>query len=488
MKTFKKVISFLILFSIVINSICINSYAETVQDNTSVEIYPFEENSDVTYTSNVCGLFEGAPYSGKDCTKNKTAQAAIDYSMNYYQDGDLFEGPGQCWGYAEYIRELMGGGGYPKYYQKIATNKLLKKALKGCKPGTHVRFSSNKEGGGGSHSVVVFKFTDKEVLYADNNWGFANRVHYYKTTPNNFGFGYSYLYFVYEPEKFVKESSIRASAAFDTKTGAINVAWPLVKGAKKYEIYRSNKKNGKYKKIATIKDASYYDYDTPVGKTVYYKVKVKGKGKKSTAVSAKRGLMNPHVKYQILGSGKVKLSWEPVEGATQYTIYNDYSMKKKLATIKGTEWIVKDSSKSNWFNSMYLIIRAESKKPKIKSIPTEIKVIGGPKQPELEVDKDYDDEGDNQIYFLEWNYYHYGNDDRDSDKEYYEVYRSDSKDGNYEMIAQVDASEETFYDKDNSDSDTYYYKIRYVGIIKEYKNGKSKNKLLKSAFSNVVSY
>ena len=104
------------------------------------------------------------------------------------------------------------------------------------------------------------------------------------------------------------------------------------------------------------------------------------------------------------------------------------------------------------------------------------------------MDKDYDDEGDNQIYFLEWNYYHYGNDDRDSDKEYYEVYRSDSKDGNYEMIAQVDASEETFYDKDNSDSDTYYYKIRYVGIIKEYKNGKSKNKLLKSAFSNVVSY
>ena len=84
----------------------------------SAEIGTFTEGTDVIYESDYSPYYGNIYFTGKDCTSNKVAQAAIDYQLRFYKDGAKFKGKGQCWGYAEYIRTFMGGGGKPKYYKK----------------------------------------------------------------------------------------------------------------------------------------------------------------------------------------------------------------------------------------------------------------------------------------------------------------------------------------------------------------------------------
>lgn len=51
------------------------------------------------------------------------------------------------------------------------------------------------------------------------------------------------------------------------------ITWKKTKGADEYVIYRSTKKNGTYKAVATIKGTSYVDKKLSKGKTYYYKIK-----------------------------------------------------------------------------------------------------------------------------------------------------------------------------------------------------------------------
>ena len=68
----------------------------------------------------------------------------------------------------------------------------------------------------------------------------------------------------------------------------MRVSWKKVDGATGYAVYRSNAKNGPYKKVAAVGRAqSYVDKHLKRGKTYYYKVaalrKVSGKTVKSRA-------------------------------------------------------------------------------------------------------------------------------------------------------------------------------------------------------------
>ena len=63
------------------------------------------------------------------------------------------------------------------------------------------------------------------------------------------------------------------------------VSWKQVSGAQKYEIYRSDSKNGQYKKLAVVKDyASFQDAGRTSGKTYFYKVRAVGTGIKGHTV------------------------------------------------------------------------------------------------------------------------------------------------------------------------------------------------------------
>ena len=87
-------------------------------------------------------------------------------------------------------------------------------------------------------------------------------------------------------------ASVKVSKAGTKK---VSITWKKVSNAAGYEVYRAQSKNGKYKKVTTIKKASTVKYtdkkDLKKGKTYYYKVraykKVNGKKCYTAFTSAK---------------------------------------------------------------------------------------------------------------------------------------------------------------------------------------------------------
>ena len=63
----------------------------------------------------------------------------------------------------------------------------------------------------------------------------------------------------------------------NSKKGQVKITYNKITGAKKYEIYRATKKNGKYKKITSTKKTTYTDKKVKKGKTYYYKIVATGK-------------------------------------------------------------------------------------------------------------------------------------------------------------------------------------------------------------------
>ena len=138
-------------------------------------------------------------------------------------------------------------------------------------------------------SVGTSSWTDSSVK--------TGKTYYYKiktvvkTQDGNQTSGFSNI----KSAKAVPSKTTLKAKASDTKN--VKLTWSKVKGANGYEIYRSNSKNGKYKKIAAISKGSTTSYKNGKLKkstTYYYKIrayrKVDGKkvyGNDSSVVSVK---------------------------------------------------------------------------------------------------------------------------------------------------------------------------------------------------------
>lgn len=83
--------------------------------------------------------------------------------------------------------------------------------------------------------------------------------------------------------KLLKTPAISVKA----QDARIKISWQNVKGADKYEIYRSTLKKGNYQKIATVEEtASFTDVNRKPGKTYYYKVRAVCNGIRSYTYSS----------------------------------------------------------------------------------------------------------------------------------------------------------------------------------------------------------
>ena len=102
------------------------------------------------------------------------------------------------------------------------------------------------------------------------------------------------------------------------------LSWNAVEGAVKYEIYRSTKSSKSYKLVATVETLTYGDDAFAAGTAYYYKVKaVTGDGVTSdysNRVYRTCDLARPEISI-ALSSGKPKVSWKKVSGATEYEVY-----------------------------------------------------------------------------------------------------------------------------------------------------------------------
>ena len=129
-----------------------------------------------------------------------------------------------------------------------------------------------------------------------------------------------------------------------SSSGKIKVSWDAVDGAKKYEVYRATSKSGTYKKLITTTKTSLTNTSTEAGKTYYYKVKaIHDNANANSAYSSIKyrtcDLARPTVKISnVESSGKIKLTWNAVEGAEKYEVYRATSKtgtyKKLITTTK----------------------------------------------------------------------------------------------------------------------------------------------------------
>lgn len=139
------------------------------------------------------------------------------------------------------------------------------------KKGTYARIASVKKAG-----TVSYK--DKSVK--------SGKTYYYKVRPYKTAGGRKETagFCVPQKVKLLKKpnASVKGKDASNTK-----VKWSKVTGAVRYEIYRSESKNGKFKKIASIQDATaFQDIAKKSGTTYYYKVRAVGNGIKGNTYSS----------------------------------------------------------------------------------------------------------------------------------------------------------------------------------------------------------
>ena len=129
----------------------------------------------------------------------------------------------------------------------------------------------------GTYKQIATVKKAKNVTYKDKGVK-AGKAYFYKVRPYKIS-GNKKEVAPLSPEQKVKLLS-RPKIAVSKKTGSmVNVKWKQVKGALKYEVYRSTSKKGKYQMIATVQEIyNYKDITRKAGKTYYYKVRAVSNG------------------------------------------------------------------------------------------------------------------------------------------------------------------------------------------------------------------
>ena len=126
---------------------------------------------------------------------------------------------------------------------------------------------------------------------------------------------------------------------------SIKLTWKKTSGAKGYKVYRSTKKNGRYKLIKTTKKIFFKNTGLTSNKSYYYKVKayktVKNKtytSKKYSKIASAKPLLTraTSLKATQKSSTSVKLSWKAGKNTKYYSVYRKEGINGKYKKIKTT--------------------------------------------------------------------------------------------------------------------------------------------------------
>ncbi len=201
----------------------------------------------------------------------------------------------------------------------------------------------------GATSYKIYRATSKTGTYSVmktqsgtsyiNNSAVVNKTYYYKVKAFGANSAATSAYSAVVSRLCdLKRPTVTLSNV--ASTGKIKVAWTKVDGAAKYQVYRATSKTGTYSLKKTTTSLSWTDTNTTAGKTYYYKVKaVHSNTNANSALTAYKSRMadlkRPTVSITT-SSGKPKVSWTAVTGATKYQIYRSTSKTGTYKLVKTT--------------------------------------------------------------------------------------------------------------------------------------------------------
>ena len=256
------------------------------------------------------------------------------------------------------------------------------------------------------------------------------------------------------------------TASNNASTGKVRLTWEAVEGAVKYEVYRATTKDGEYKKMYTTEGTSYTNTKANAGQYYYYYVVAINEAGKTSAPSAIVGrtcdLARPVVTAtNVAKTGKVRLTWEAVEGAVEYKVYRATEKDgtyKLMFTTEGTSYTNTNAVAGTTY---YYKVVAVAKKTAANSAPAEVSRTCD--LPQVKVTGKLNLAGTPK---LSW--------DKVEGAVSYKVYRATSADGEYKLMKTTTGT--SYSNTNHVNGTTYYY---YVVAVAE-------NVWGNSAPSNVV--
>lgn len=274
-----------------------------------------------------------------------------------------------------------------------------------------------------------------------------------------------------------KPSDIKVSSRNNT---TLRISWKGDKNAAGYTIKRAESKNGKYKKVGTVKggDVTYYDNKkVKAGKTYYYQVEAynyngekKGYSGYSSAASGKTLKGNSITKVESTSSTKQTITWKKNNEANGYQIYQSTSKDgtyKKIKTIKNNKTTSYKVTGLEPGVKYYYKVRCTNKVNGVTGY-SDYSAIRGARVAKAVIARAEGSSGTKIT--LTW--------DKVKDADSFVIYRSTSSGGTFKKIGTAKGSATSYTDSKLQMTKQYYYKLEVK--MKGYKatgtSGKSKAK------------
>ena len=250
----------------------------------------------------------------------------------------------------------------------------------------------------------------------------------------------------------VPEITVERNAA----SGKPEICWGAAEGAKKYDVYRADSPDGKFKKIKTVSALSYMDTSAKTGMEYFYRVsavaaKAAGNSALSNMGSCRAVCGQPVVSAQLdAKTGLPVLSWKAVKDAKSYEIYRSSGAGGEELLV--TQSAVKYSDKTAENDTVYTYrVRAISKGENGNGeFSEELKAVTACAMPVISAVTTEEISGCPVITWAAV-----------EKAQRYEITRAVKKNGPYTCIDSTDAL--SFVDETAVGGTTYFYKIAAVG-------------------------
>jgi len=241
-------------------------------------------------------------------------------------------------------------------------------------------------------------------------------------------------------------------------SGKIKISWNAVEGAVKYQVYRSTEKSSGYSLLTTTTGTSVTNTSVEPGVTYYYKVIAVAKNTSansaySAVTSRTCDLARTTITLSnVESTGKIKISWNAVEGAVKYQVYRSTSENGTYSLLTTTTGTSVTNTSAEPGVTYYYKVRAIASNSAANGAYSAIKSwICDLPRPTITVSN----VASTGKIKISWNAV--------AGAVKYQVYRSTSETGTYSLLTTTTGTSVT-----NTSVEmgvTYYYKVRAVAEI-----------------------